>query len=288
MAALPMGRVVPPAPQWERIVATVRVAPRLLRGELPRKSPELWKFRNPRYRGQLIGCCVGESGAAMAETTIRTPEPLEPSSQPRTAFDLSPLWVYWIARRKSAELGARDIYNGEGAIVTHALEAVIEHGFIPFSAWPATDQTYRSYSDRRPHPGAEQAPRHKPLKDMRRLESPDQVLEYLAGGYSVWIGVPWGAGNPDGSGNFRWAEGRGGHAVELLGYDLDADRVCVGNSWDNGKWGHQPGGYAFCKWSALARTLSTAKLANGTSEAVVVAEVEGNWAPKVRSWTEAL
>ena len=286
---MPQGRIQPPPDAWERILADVPEAPALFTaGTLPRKSPELWRYRNPRYRGQLIGCCVGESGAAMAETSIRTPEPLAPTSEPCPAYDLSPLWVYWIARRKSVELGVRSILNGEGAIVSHALQAVIEQGFIAYEAWPATERTYREYADRAPYPGAEHAPRHKPIKDARRLTSPDQILEYMAGGYSVWIGVPWGAGNPDRSHYFAWAEGRGGHAVELLGYDLDADRVCIGNSWDNVRWGHQPGGYAFTSWAALARTLAERRLATGVAEAVVVKEVEGPWAPKVRSWADVL
>lgn len=288
---LPLGRNTDATIRhWDQIAATVRPAPTLFRGPLPRQGPPLHKFRYPRYRGQLIGCCVGESGAAICETTVQTPDPLTPESLP-TGFEVtfSPLWVYYIARKWSADHGIPSIYNGEGAIVSHALEAVKETGVVAYADWPATEETYRSYRDRVPS-GAGQAERHRPVGDVRRLTSADQILEYLAAGYSVWIGIPWRDGgaprgtSPFGLPRFNWA-GRvvGGHAVELLGYDLDADLVVVGNSWMNAGWGDGRTGSAVCAWSDLARDVFTSRrMSDGTSEAVVVTELDGDWRPKAR------
>lgn len=269
---------------WDGIADAISPAPTLFRGPLPRRSPDLARFRNPRFRNQVRGTCVGQSGAAMAETTIRTPTSFDERTAPNPAIDLSPLWVYAIAREESRAQGIR--LGGEGAIVSHALLAVQKRGFVPWDAWPCTEANERAYRDGRIPQSALDAPKFMPIQDVRRLTGPDQVLEYLAGGYSVWIGVPWRGGmqtRPDGS--FSWGgRAAGGHAVELLGYDLDADRAWIGNSWSG--WGKQPSGVGVTQWSALARDLTEAALAQGNSEACVVAEVDG-WQPKVKSWSEA-
>lgn len=269
---------------WDRIAESIQTAPQLFRGPLPRRSPDLSRFRNPRYRHQVRGTCVGQSGAAMAETSIRTPSPFDEQSEPNPAIDLSPLWVYAIAREYSREQGVR--IGGEGAIVGHALMAVKERGFVKWDAWPCSRENELAYRDGSVPMAAQKAPKLMPIQDVRRLTDPDQVLEYLAGGYSVWIGVPWRGGTATRTdGFFEW-RGRsfGGHAVELLGYDLDADRVIVGNSWDG--WGVRPTGTGYTRWSSLARDLSADALARGVSEACVVAEVDG-WQPKVKSWLDA-
>jgi hypothetical protein len=281
----------------DRIAATVAPAPRLFRGPVPRKSPRLDAFRLARRRDQKIGKCVGESGAANAETTVQTPNPLKPDSVPTghpAAY--SSLWVYYVARRETARYD-RSIYNGEGAIVTDALKAVQAEGFIPFDAWPDNDHDYYRVERSGRLPQAVQAAvRHKAIGDIRRLTDPDQVLEYLAGGYSVWIGVPWRGGfetrpHADGRHRFRWDSGlAGGHAVELLAYDLDDDLVAVGNSWMGANWGDPERGVAWCPWTAMARELSARAIASGQSEAVVFTEVDAAWEPKVidLDWTTVL
>lgn len=284
---LPLGRdTARTIRAFDRIAATVAPAPTLFRGPVPRRSPRLDRFRFARHRGQLIGCCVGESGSAMGETAVQTPDPLTPESKPTgLAVSFSPLWVYWVARRETAKYD-RSIYRGEGAIVSDALKAVQAEGLVDFAAWPATEATYRAYRDDRPHPGINGAARRKVIGDVRRLVDPEQVLEYLAGGFSVWIGVPWRGGfetraAADGRHRFGWNQpAAGGHAVELLAYDLDANEVAVGNSWMNAGWGDRERGVGWCPWSHLARDLSAVALRSGQSEAVVFTEVEGDWTPR--------
>jgi hypothetical protein len=257
------------------IAGGVARAPRIAKG-YPRKSPKLWLYRNPRYRGQLIGSCVGESGAAMGETSIRTPSPM-PSSRdtvsPLPPVNLSPLWVYYIARRYSRDNG-RPI-SGEGAIVSDAMAAVVKEGHILYDAWPATEANYANYNDK--PPASAISARRIPVRgEAQILTDSDHVLEYLGAGFSVWIGVGWKGSDPTPDGMFGWSGwAQGGHAVELLGYDLDRDLVCVGNSWDNARWGIQPGGYGYTKWTALARDLSARNLDSGTNEACVITELQG-------------
>lgn len=273
----PLGRA-DARPHIDSIKASIRVAPRLFRGEIPSKSPNLRRFRNPRLHHQVRGTCVGQSGASVAETTIRTPDGFGADTPPNPAVDISPLWVYAKAREYTAR-SDRSIYNGEGAIVSHALMAVLESGFVPWDAWPCTEANERAYRDGKIPQSALDAKKHMPVGDARRLESFDQILEYLAGGYSVWIGVPWpnGAMNTSGDGSFAWS-GRsvGGHAVELIDYDKEAGRAWIANSWQG--WGDQLG-IGHTSLSSMASTLSDRNLASGQSEAVVVSNVDG-WGVK--------
>lgn len=279
--------------QWPSIVASVGIAPSLFQGPLPRKSPENRRFRLPRYRGQLIGCCVGENTTSMCETLLRMPEPREADSKPLDGTGLSPLWVYWLARKWSRDHGVN--LGGEGAIVSHAIQALNADGVVGWDRWPATDDAYRQYSDRiRPGQDIESEADSHPVKEMAILDSWDAILHYLAGGFTVSIGVPIPAGitqtNDDGM--FRWS-GRtiGGHCMELLDYDMDSDRVWLGNSWANARWGARSDDPAYqgkcqghsnigqCSLTDLEKVFHPSLMANGTSEAVVTNNVVG-WRPK--------
>lgn len=276
------GRVQVTPDAYQEICRQVGEAPRIEFGPLPKRSPPLWRFRHPRSRAQLIGCCTGESAASMCETTFRTPHPAAPETWSpllgTPAF--SSLWVYWAARQRARDQGRPII--GEGAVVTDALAAVVERGLVLYDAWRSTPENYRSYSDSRPPETAVQSRRIKIEGEAQRLMSADAVLEYLGAGYSVQIGLPWRGGNrTDADGRFSWAGGAiGGHAVELLGYDLAEDRLWVGNSWDNARWGVQtdepavPRGYGYCRWSDFARDLTSRAFTSGAVEAVVITEVD--------------
>lgn len=274
----PLGRA-DARPYIDAIRRDVRVAPRLFRGELPAKSPNIRRFRNPRLHHQTIGNCVGQSGASVCETTIRTPDGFGPDTPPNPAIDISPMWVYAKAREYTARTD-RSIYSGEGAVVSHALLAMKESGFVRWDAWPCTEATEKAYRDGKVPEAAIQAPRLNPIGDVRRLESWDQVREYMAGGYSVWIGVSWpnGAMNTSADGAFTWS-GRsvGGHAVELVGYDEPADAIWINNSWKG--WGDSLG-CGRTSLRAIAATLSDRNIESGASEAVVVSNVDG-WGVKV-------
>lgn len=273
-----LGRV-DARPYLESIQSSIRVAPKLFRGPLPRRSPNIRRFRNPRLHHQVTGTCVGQSGASLAETTIRTPDGFKDDTKPNKAIDVSPLWVYAKAREYTARTD-RSIYNGEGAVVSHALLAMKEAGFVGWDAWPCTEANERAFRDGVVPTEALQSKKLMPIGDVRRLETWDQVREYLAGGYSVWIGVSWpsGAMSTTADGKFSWS-GRsvGGHAVELVGYDEDAGVAWINNSWQG--WGDSLG-CGYTSLPAIANVLSDRNLASGGSEAVVISNVDG-WGVKV-------
>ena len=106
------GRNKPNAAHWATICDEVPVAPPLAPMEAPAPvSPPLYLYRYPRYRGQLIGCCVGESGSSLAETTCRTPRGMAPDPDTTHARPLagtptfSALATYWLARDYSRRHG---------------------------------------------------------------------------------------------------------------------------------------------------------------------------------------
>lgn len=284
MADRPLGRDTKATQlAWGRVAQAIPPAPTLFRGPVPSKSPAIWRFRNPRYRNQVTGTCVGQSGAAMAETSIRTPVQFTDASEPNPPIDLSPIWVYVQSRLRCEKEGIR-IFGGEGSIVSYALLAMKDEGFIAWEDWPGTPENERKAQGRTVPKNAMEAKRYRPIDQndgVRRLTSPEHCLEAMAGGWSEWIGIPWpnGAMNTNSEGYFP-LKGRsvGGHAVELLGYDLDADRVWVGNSWAG--WG-DAASIGWTQWSSMARLLSESNLADGTSEACVISEVDG-WKQKAK------
>lgn len=274
-------------PYNDHIKSVIRPAPRLIRGELPRKSPAIWRFRNMRYRNQVLGTCVGQSGAACAETTVRTPDGFTDATPPNPPVDFSPLDVYVGSRLEAEANGVSGMFRGEGSIVSYALLYVQRAGFIPYEAWPCTPENEKKAQGRTIPAKAQEAKRFRPYGDVRNLVASDQMIEYMAAGYSLWPGTRWlaNAMQTRADGSFTWSGSSvGGHAYELLGYDLDADRVWIGNSWDG--WGG-PGSIGWTKWSVLAKEFTDRKLAGGESECCVFSNVDG-WGVKTRSWIEAL
>jgi hypothetical protein len=275
---------------YDQIKEALLPAPTLFAGPLPDKSPDLRRFLNVRRRAQEIGCCVGESGAASGELAVRTPgRTFDPAAAvPLDAVDLSALWVYNRARKYSAEQGVR--MGRAGAIVSHALLAILRDGHRPYASWPSTSATYRAYRDG--DAGVPEAARAaetiRVVADVRRIISLEQGLEYLAGGYTLWVGSEWRSSmGPARDGAYGWGGGSpGGHAYHVFAYDKAADTIGVQNSWDNVPWGVQPGGIGFVRLSAWARDFSDRTLSGGASEIVVVSDV-GDWLPRVRPWADA-
>ena len=285
------GRLRPTPSAWDEIRGSVREAPALaLVGFEPDESPPIWRFRNPRYRGQLIGCCGGESIAAMCETTARTPpgwtvindaKPVDPYP------NYSPLWIYWVGRKYSEDHG-RSLRGQEGSILSDNLSAVVESGLISYDAWPATVENYRRYDDNRPPSNVSREPTVRPAGEARLLTSPDLVLQYLGAGYSVVVGMDWRGGMTVGpNGWCSWDQRPiGGHAFELLGYSKTQNYMVIGNSWDNAGWGAQPAdprrprGWAMCPLDQFMRAMTADAMRSGMVEALVITEVGSDDVPK--------
>lgn len=278
-----LGRIEPEPKHFESLLATgvMRSAPMISR-TIPNESLPIWKFRCPRPRNQLIGCCVGESGASMAETTTRTPENFNENTRPVFGKWFSALWVYWLARNESRDRGVKII--GDGAIVSHAAIAMEKHGFLEYHFWPSTKENYDRYREEE-HQNKKEAFRlskfYFPAKrGMALINSFDQMLMWMADGYSIWVGMPWPQNwmTTFRNGILATASNTtiGGHAVEFLGFN--DNYVAIGNSWAN--WGAnydtttRTSNIGWARMSDIKKIFNDSAFASGKVEAAVICEVK--------------
>jgi len=151
-------------------------------------------------------------------------------------------------------LSARCIYNGakaiggylneEGAYPRDIMQFLKDYGTCTEERWPYIPNSETNVD-----------PRTKiPLSDMSewqieryvRLETINEVLEALASGIPVYLGVLWHSNwilvGPNGKlpkGNGKIV---GGHAILALGYDLKERRILFENSWSQ-LWGQMGYGW---------------------------------------------
>lgn len=292
---------------WQDILKSMPIAPSVMRGELPRKSPPIWRFINPRVHHQVIGMCVGRGTARMIECLLRIPASADANSTPLPTVDISSLFNYWIARRYSIEHGIN--FGGEGnddqsagAIVSHAILALADRGVIPREQWPDDEAHEEAYRDSRPPAPEDFAAglKHQILTKAI-LDTKAKILQYLSMGYPVAQGIPINEGwlQTDNEGHFRDAgQEIGGHCTCLCGYDLDEGWVAVLNSWP--RWGRrstdpmfggESEGYTnigYLPMENFDRHFSESAMGTGQAEAVVANTVEGFDKPKIefdfQSW----
>lgn len=304
----PLGRdTAATVRHWSAIRAAMAPAPRLFRGPLPRKSPDNRRYRNHRYRNQEIGCCVGQSLASMVETLLRMPLGRTLNTPPDPAVDLSPLWTYYVARRWSFAHGIN--LGGEGAIVSHGIQAVNASGVARMADWPDTAQNEQLYSDRQTPPAATSEAKDHLVRTYGILETWDDMLAAVAAGFIVQIGIeiPQGFMQTDDAGRFTLRGGDvGGHAITFEDYDQDQDIAYIGNSWDDALWGMRAENFGFgltaadldprrhgrvgvgvCSLTDLGRYFTARMMSTGQSEAVVANTVDG-WAPKLLSFADVM
>lgn len=271
---------------WGVIAPEMPVAPAVMRGPLPRKSPPIWRFVNPRKHAQTIGDCVGRSGARMPELLLRVPETAGPASEPLPAVDLSSLYTYWIARAESRSRGVR--LGPDGAIVSHSIMACSRLGYVGLDRWPDDETHERMYSDARPPSASMQDfGKHHPVKTYAILDSLQKHYEYMSQGYPIQTGmeVTEGWRQTDEEGRFRnRGSVLGGHATCTVGYDMDAGWVAVLNSWS--EWGRRStdpmfaatGGYTNIGYMPIEdyeSHFTDEKIRTGRSEGVVATRLDG-------------
>jgi len=199
--------------------------------ELPRRV-DLRHLCSPvEHQDQLNSCT--------ANATVGAMEMLE-RRQGIEQRDLSRLFVYWNTRVIDGSAD-KDI----GSYISSAMKAVKKSGACLESVWPYdvskvfTEPSYEAYQDGLERQAIEYA----------RVEQGPGVLQTLSRGFPVVFGMML-------YGSFDPVAGRtgtapvpqpgeprvGGHAMLIVGYDMDEQMYLVRNSW-GGRWGD--GGY--CK-----------------------------------------
>jgi hypothetical protein len=299
MGPRPLGRdTATTVEHWPAISAAMPIAPTVMRGPLPRQSPPIWRFVNPRKHAQVIGMCVGRSGTRMPELLLRIPESADEAAGPLPAVDLSSLYTYWIARARSRALGVR--LGADGAIVSHSIQACAQLGYVALGQWPDDAAHERVYSDAHaPSQTMQDYGRHHPVKTYAILDSLSKHYEYMSQGYPIQTGMEITEGwqQTDEAGRFRNAGSvLGGHATCAIGYDIDQGWVAILNSWE--RWGRRSteamfaatDGYTnigYMQMEDYNSHFTDEKIRTGISEAVVATKLGGFDRPLVAfDWTK--
>jgi hypothetical protein len=275
---------------WAQISASVPKAPRLMRGEVPRKSPDLIRF-DPGYPPdwpdastyyQTRGFCVGHGTAHIGEAEDATPDKITPRSKPARPRKVSQLYSYagsrWMATQRGMNLG-----SGDGAIVSHSVEFAAVHGWLPYDEWPNADGAEDRHRNGTFPTAAQKAKgkEHAP-GGFASLDSWDAILETLGAGRYVVVGTDWlqGMTRTDSDGAFSASGGSvGGHCYLIVDYDLDRDLVWIKNS--HPQYGMRStaakykasGGYTNIgvgKLSGYKKLFSPSYMSGGRSEALVL------------------
>ncbi len=248
----PLGRdtttTIATKDEWQALIAE---APHIFSGtsSAVQVSPPIWQYCIGGFDNQWVGMCVGKATKNAAGTLLRIPpgavyDPDGPGkgTPPLTNLRLSGLYSYILARRKSMALGLRmggaaNDPNGGGAVVAHAMLALLEHGVVLDATYADTQANQLHCTDRSDPPGVADGAKHRPAHAVR-ITSRQQYFDYLTQGIPIVDGLQIGEGwmDTDDDGKFS-LDGKvvGGHATMTAQFDRRLNRLYKRNSWF--KWG---------------------------------------------------
>ena len=180
-----------------------------------------------------LGSCVGNAIANAYELMVR-------QKYPDQFVELSRLFVYYNARELEG-----DIANDSGAYIRTGLSAVKKWGICTEALWPY----YINRFTVKPTPECYADAAKRKITEYYQLATAEDMIETLNNNQPVIIGMsvyesfdrtskndPVVA-IPDSSDTYL-----GGHAVTVIGYDLDRQLFLFKNSYGTG-WGD--GGYGY-------------------------------------------
>lgn len=209
-------------------------------------------------QGQLGSCTANAAIGALEYHQRKRGQP---------AVDLSRLFVYFNARR----LGGRT-NDDSGAEIAEAMAALLAYGAPPEDRWP---YDIGKFTQEPAQALYEEALKNQPA-EYARVERGDGVVGALARGYPVVFGIQLPrrcyeeAANTGVMPEPTAAEiadvGNGGHAMLIVGYDLDRKTYILRNSW-GANWGDR----GYCTMP-MAVTESTSR----PDEFWIIGRLEGN------------
>ncbi len=196
-------------------------------GGIPRRV-DLRAMCSPVENQGDVGSCAANAIVGALEYHQLT------AKQPLT--DLSRLFVYYNSR-KLADKENEDA----GTFIHHVMAAVMAFGACPENVWPYIEAMWRM----RPNEAAyHAAQRFTGVEYAQVPVNTTATINAVANGLPVVFGMLlsealWGPAGQTGvirvpEGN--WPRGDGGHAMLIVGYDLDGQYWIVRNSWGE-SWG---------------------------------------------------
>jgi C1A family cysteine protease len=184
-------------------------------------------FSDDWDQGQ-VGACTGYSCAAIIASTYLGADP------PRPDFKPAPLFLYYNAR--SYEGTTR---SDSGAYIRDVVRGANEFGVCQRDLWPKG-----SAISRKPGQNAyDESPAHKITEYLSVPMTREGIFYTLAAEYPVLIGFtvyPSMVNAPRGEVPMpsRNEKPIGGHAIALVGYEVNRDRIWFRNSWGI-RWGQE-------------------------------------------------
>ena len=247
-------------PVFTRMGMPTMTQGRRLDGCLPSKaSPKDYRAQPnvtslPRQVDLRPGCSTvedqGQVGSCASNAMVGAVEYLE-RAQGKPAVDLSRLFVYYNARRMSGR-----VQVDSGSTIPEAMASFLAYGAPPEDVWPYDPMAFMSEPSQDAY---RQAFSHEPA-EYARVDGTDAVKAALARKQPVVFGINL----PERAYQEAGQTGRmpavteaeieeskatgGGHAMLLVGYDLDAGTFLVRNSWGEA-WGER--GYCHMPFELL-------------------------------------
>jgi len=181
-------------------------------------------------QGQIGSCVANAAVGALEHQQRKANKPI---------VELSRMFVYFNARRMS---GSQQ--EDCGTTTAQGMAAFLAFGAPPESDWPYDPKLLKQEPSRM---AFERAQPHTPV-EYARVDGMDNIKGALAQGYPVVMGVSLpqhcyqeagktGTMSVPTAAEVDKAKRETGHAMLLVGYDLDAGHFTVRNSWGR-DWGH--------------------------------------------------
>ena len=207
------------------------------------------------------GTCVAFASVALVETLVK--------SANKQTMDLSEEFIYWASK----SLPGATLPNSDGSFPLNMLNTAAKYGVPAEQVWPYelrgwwSDSTnhkncvdaYKKNPEKLPTEcvtngtapqAASEAQKVKVVGQQEVETTPETIVGFINSGFPVAIGVSvfekaWGFDDPKSD---KFIEGLvtvpdaadkeiGGHAVLIVGYDLDAQVYLFKNSWGTSEWG---------------------------------------------------
>ena len=201
-------------------------------------SPRCLPIRNQAN----LGACTGFGGRGAVGFVLR-------AENTKTAFDPSPLFAYYNARRLEGTTG-----QDAGAMIRDVIKGVVKFGVVPEADWPYV--TWK-YATRPPAKCYTHALTHQVIEYRRVSQTLDDLRGCLAEGFPVVIGISvyesFESAFVAKTGKVPMPDARrerllGGHCMYVVGYDDKTRMFLVANSWGDA-WGAK--GFCFIPYDYL-------------------------------------
>lgn len=193
-----------------------------------------------------LGSCTAQAIVAVYELMLR-------QQMPDKFQELSPLFLYYNARREEGTLN-----EDAGAYLRSSLKALQDYGICPESDWPYDVKKFNI----RPSDDAYRSARKFKISQYNRLPNLNSILDAISNDQPVVAGIMVYSGfdyiteqNPTVPMPADTDTEYGAHAIALIGYDMTERKILAKNSF-GASWGLD--GYFWIPFDYIEQELTDA------------------------------